>query len=103
MLDVFRFAWFAVRTFFGIIALVLVMRGALWTLVKLHSAAMAHAKPAAVATSHVPASSTSIRDAATLEFEVAHTCTDAAAKCSSLRRRASLTSLPKTESINSRR
>jgi len=59
VLDVFRFAWFAVRTAFGIIALVLVMRGALWTLVKLHSAAMAHAKPAA-ATYRVPANSTSV-------------------------------------------
>ena len=59
MFDVFRFAWFAVRTFFGILLLVLVLRGALWTLVKLHSAAMAHAKPAA-ATYRVPASSASI-------------------------------------------
>ena len=59
MLDVFRFAWFAVRTTFGIIALVLVMRGALWTLVKLHSAAMAQAKPAA-ATYRVPARSASV-------------------------------------------
>jgi hypothetical protein len=57
--DVFRFAWFAVRTFFGVIALVLVMRGALWTLVKLHSAAMAHAKSAAM-TYRVQASSGSV-------------------------------------------
>jgi len=59
VLDVFRFAWFAVRTAFGIIALVLVMRGALWTLVKLHSAAMAHAKPAAAAY-RVPANGASV-------------------------------------------
>jgi hypothetical protein len=68
VLDVFRFAWFAVRTAFGIIALVLVMRGALWTLVKLHSAAMAHAKPAA-ATYRVPARSTSITMSQEAKFE----------------------------------
>ena len=59
MFDVFRFAWFTVRTFFGILLLVLVMRGALWTLVKLHSAAMAHANSPA-ATYRVPASRASI-------------------------------------------
>jgi hypothetical protein len=85
--DVFRFAWFAVRTFFGIIALVLVMRGALWTLGKLHSAAMAHAKPAAV-TYRVPASSVSVTARQSLnasraaiectELQVhAHACTPA--------------------------
>lgn len=87
MLDVFRFAWFAVRTFFGVIALVLVMRCALWTLVKLHSAAMAHAKLAAV-TYRVPASSVSVTVRRRLnasrptiectELQVdAHTCTHA--------------------------
>ena len=39
MLDVFRFAWFAVRTFFGVIALVLTLYAALWLFVKLLSAA----------------------------------------------------------------
>jgi hypothetical protein len=87
VLDVFRFAWFAVRTFFAVIALVLVMRGALWTLVNLHSAAMAHAKPAAE-TYRVPASSVSITARRRVnisrptiectELQVdAHTCTPA--------------------------
>ena len=39
MLDVFRFAWFAVRTFFGVIALVLTLYLALWLFVKVLSAA----------------------------------------------------------------
>ena len=39
MLDVFRFAWFAVRTFFGVIALVLTLYAALWLFVKILSAA----------------------------------------------------------------
>jgi hypothetical protein len=45
MLDVFRFAWFAARTFFGVIALVLALYGALWVFVKVHSAAMGDADP----------------------------------------------------------
>lgn len=39
MFDVFRFAWFAVRTFFGVIALVLALYAALWVFVKILSAA----------------------------------------------------------------
>jgi len=39
VLDVFRFAWFAFRTFLGVILLVLAMEGAMWVLVKLHSMA----------------------------------------------------------------
>jgi len=39
MLDVFRFAWFAVRTFFGVIALALALEGAMWALVKVQSMA----------------------------------------------------------------
>ena len=39
MLDVFRFAWFAVRTFLGVIALVLTLYAALWAFVKVLSAA----------------------------------------------------------------
>lgn len=39
MLDVFRFAWFAVRTFFGVVALVLSLYAALWLFVKILSAA----------------------------------------------------------------
>jgi hypothetical protein len=34
MLDVFRFAWFAVRTFFGVIALILAAYMALYLFVK---------------------------------------------------------------------
>jgi len=41
MLDVFRFAWFAVRTFFGVVALVVTLEAALWVFVKIHAAAMA--------------------------------------------------------------
>ena len=33
MLDVFRFAWFAVRTFLGVIALVLTLYAAMWAFV----------------------------------------------------------------------
>ena len=39
MLDVFRFAWFAVRTFLGVIALVLALYAALWLFVKVLSLA----------------------------------------------------------------
>jgi hypothetical protein len=45
MLDVFRFAWFAVRTFFGVIALVLTLYAALWAFVKVLSAAPDNADP----------------------------------------------------------
>ena len=45
MLDVFRFAWFAVRTFLGVIALVLTLYVALWAFVKLLSAAPDNADP----------------------------------------------------------
>jgi hypothetical protein len=37
--EVFRFALFAVRTFFRVIALILVLYAALWVFVKVHSAA----------------------------------------------------------------
>lgn len=43
MLEVFRFAWFAVRTFFGVIALVLALEAALWAFVKIHSTLMSNA------------------------------------------------------------
>ena len=36
-MDVFRFAWFAVRTFLGLIGLVLTLYGALWLYVKVDS------------------------------------------------------------------
>jgi len=39
MLDVFRFAWFAVRTFAGFVALVPVLYAVLWLFVKILSAA----------------------------------------------------------------
>jgi hypothetical protein len=39
MLDVFRFAWFAVRTFAGFVLLVLTLYAALWLFVKILSAA----------------------------------------------------------------
>jgi hypothetical protein len=45
MLDVFRFAWFVVRTFFGVIALVLTLYAALWLFVHILSAAPANADP----------------------------------------------------------
>jgi hypothetical protein len=45
VLDVFRFAWFAVRTFFGLAALILTLHGAMWVFVKIHSAAMGNADP----------------------------------------------------------
>jgi hypothetical protein len=43
VLEVFRFAWFAVRTFFGVIALVLALEAALWAFVKIHSTLMSNA------------------------------------------------------------
>lgn len=45
MLDVFRFAWFAVRTFFGVVALVLSLYAALWLFVKILSAAPGNDDP----------------------------------------------------------
>lgn len=45
MFDVFRFALFAVRTFFGVIALTLVLYAAMWVFVKVHSAAMGNSDP----------------------------------------------------------
>jgi len=42
-LEVFRFAWFAVRTSFGVIVLVLALDAALWTFVKIHSVLMSNA------------------------------------------------------------
>jgi hypothetical protein len=44
VLEVFRFAWFVVRTFFGVIALVLVLEAALWAFVKIHSTLMSNAE-----------------------------------------------------------
>lgn len=45
MFEVFRFALFAVRTFFGVILLILALYAALWVFVKVHSAAMGNADP----------------------------------------------------------
>ena len=45
MLDVFRFALFAVRTFFGVIALVLALYAGTWLFVKVHSAAIGGTDP----------------------------------------------------------
>ena len=45
MFDVFRFAWFAVRTFLGLIALVLTLYGALWLFVKVDSTLRGNADP----------------------------------------------------------
>ena len=45
MFDVFRFAWFAVRTFIGIILLVVTLYGALWLFVKILSAAPSNDDP----------------------------------------------------------
>jgi hypothetical protein len=45
MFDVFRFAWFAVRTFFGVLALILFAYGALWLFVKIHSMGPGNADP----------------------------------------------------------
>jgi hypothetical protein len=45
VLDVFRFAWFAIRTFLGLIALVLALYGALWLFVKVDSALRGDADP----------------------------------------------------------
>ena len=45
MFDVFRFAWFAVRTFAGVILLMLALHAALWMFVKLHSMASRNVDP----------------------------------------------------------
>lgn len=45
MFDVFRFALFAVRTFFGVILLILALYATLWVFVKVHSAAMGNVDP----------------------------------------------------------
>ena len=47
MLDVFRLAWFAVRTFFGVVVLVLSLYAALWLFVKILSAAPGNVDPGA--------------------------------------------------------
>jgi hypothetical protein len=43
--EVFRFALFAVRTFFGVVLLILVLYAALWVFVKVDSVAMGNADP----------------------------------------------------------
>jgi len=45
VLDVFRFAWFAVRTFAGFVLLVLTIYAALWVFVKIDSMATRNADP----------------------------------------------------------
>jgi hypothetical protein len=45
MFDVFRFAWFCVRTYLGVIGLVLTLYGALWLFVKIDSARSGNATP----------------------------------------------------------
>ena len=45
MFDVFRFVWFAVRTFLGAILLTLCAYVALWALAKVHSALAGNADP----------------------------------------------------------
>jgi len=47
MLDVFRFAWFAVRTFAGLVLLVLTLHAALWLFVKILSAGPGNDDPGA--------------------------------------------------------
>jgi len=47
MFDVFRFAWFAVRTFIGVILLVVTLYAALWLFVKILSAAPGNGDPGA--------------------------------------------------------
>ena len=44
-MDVFRFAWFAVRTFFGIGLLILALEASMWMFVKVHSMAMGDVEP----------------------------------------------------------
>ena len=45
MMDVFRFAWFAVRTFFGIGLLILALEASIWMFVKVHSLVTANLGP----------------------------------------------------------
>lgn len=45
MFDVFRFAWFAVRTFLGFVLLVVAAYGALWLFVKILQAAPGNDDP----------------------------------------------------------
>ncbi len=45
MFEVFRFAWFAVRTLFGVVLLILTLYGAMWVFVRIHSAAMGNSDP----------------------------------------------------------
>jgi len=45
MWDVFRFAWFAVRTFFGVCLLILALYAALWAFVRIHSGLAPSADP----------------------------------------------------------
>ena len=45
MFDVFRFAWFCLRTFIGLIGLILALYGALWLFVKIDSARSGNADP----------------------------------------------------------
>jgi hypothetical protein len=45
VLDVFRFAWFVVRTFAGFVLLVLTLHAALWVFVKIDSMATPSADP----------------------------------------------------------
>jgi hypothetical protein len=44
-LGVFRFAWFAMRTFFGVLALILVAHAAMWLFVRVDSMSMRNADP----------------------------------------------------------
>ena len=44
-LGVFRFAWFALRTFFGVLALILAAYGAMWLFVRIHSVSMPNEDP----------------------------------------------------------
>ena len=48
MWDVFRFAWFAVRTFLGVCGLILAIYAALWMFVKVHSTMAGNSDPDAV-------------------------------------------------------
>ena len=48
MWDVFRFAWFAVCTFFGVCGLILALYAALWVFVKVHSTMAGNSDPDAV-------------------------------------------------------
>ena len=60
-MDVFRFAWFAVRTFLGVVALVLAAEAAMWLLVKTHSMATANVDPDAALRGVISYSAPAIR------------------------------------------